>query len=80
MAYNENAGHYKTNRIMTVVLKNKSNTNITVSEIGWFLAVPKEYGAEEGSNYFRVMMAREVFEPAPIKIGEVRAFTMSIEM
>lgn len=80
LAYNENAGHYKTNRIMTVVLKNKSNTNITVSEIGWFLSVPKEYGAEEGSNYFRVMMAREVFEPVTIKQGEVRAFTMSIEM
>lgn len=80
LAYNENVEHYKTNRIMTVVLKNKSNTNITVSEIGWFLAVPKFYGTEEGSDYFRIMMAREVFEPVTIKPGEVRAFTMAIEM
>ena len=80
LAYNENAGHYKTNRIMTVVLKNKSNTNITVSEMGWFIAVPKQMDINADSEYYRLLLAREVFEQVIIKPGEVRAFTMSIEM
>ena len=80
LAYNENADHYKTNRIMTVVLNNKSESDITVSEMGWFIAVPKYIDIEASSEYHRLMLAREVFEPVTIKPGEVRAFTMSIEM
>lgn len=80
LAYNENADHYKINRIMTVVLNNKSESDITVSEMGWFIAVPKNIDIDAGSEYHRMMLAREVFEPVTIKPGEVRAFTMSIEM
>lgn len=82
LAYNENTDHYKINRIMTVVLRNKSENDINVSEMGWFIAVPTpdDNSSEENRNYYRMMLAREVFEPVTIKPGEVRAFTMSIEM
>lgn len=82
LAYNENTDHYKINRIMTVVLKNKSENDINVSEMGWFIAVPTpdNNASEQTGEYYRMMLAREVFEPVKIKPGEVRAFTMSIEM
>lgn len=72
---------YKTNRVYTITVKNNSNEDITVSEIGWFLAwcTDGTTGATP-SAYFKNLMAREVFEPVTIKPGEVRAFPMSIEM
>lgn len=72
---------YTTNRVYTITVKNNSNEDITVSEIGWFLAwcTDGTTGATP-SAYFKNLMAREVFEPVTIKTGEVRAFTMSIEM
>lgn len=77
-SYKEN---YKTNRVFTITVKNNSNEDITVSEIGWFLAwcTDGTTGATP-SAYFKNLMAREVFEPVTIKQGEVRAFPMSIEM
>jgi hypothetical protein len=72
---------YTTNRVYTITVKNNSNEDITVSEIGWFLAwcTDGTTGATP-SAYFKNLMAREVFEPVTIKPGETRAFTMSIEM
>lgn len=80
LAYNENVDHYKINRIMTVVLRNKSENDITVSEMGWFIAVPVDNETTQSGEYHRMMIARETFEPVTIKPGEVRTFTMSIEM
>lgn len=77
-SYKEN---YNTNRVFTITVKNNSNEDITVSEIGWFLAwcTDGTTGATP-SAYFKNLMAREVIEPVTIHPGEVRAFTMSIEM
>lgn len=72
---------YKTNRVYTITVKNNSNEDITVSEIGWFLAWCTDGTTEATpSAYFKNLMAREVFEMVTIKPGEVRAFPMSIEM
>lgn len=71
---------YKTNRVVTVTVKNNSTEDITVSEMGWFIAVPVDSDIKQTGEYYRMMLAREVFEPVTIKPGEVRAFTMSIEM
>lgn len=76
-AYKE---EYKTNRVVTVTVKNNSTEDITVSEMGWFIAVPVDASIEQTGEYYRMMLAREVFEPVIIKPGEVRAFPMSIEM
>lgn len=76
-AYKE---EYKTNRVVTITVKNNSTEDINVSEMGWFIAVPVDNSIEQTGEYYRMMLAREVFEPVTIKPGEVRAFTMSVEM
>lgn len=76
-SYKEN---YNTNRVYTITVRNNSAEDITVSEMGWFCAMSFDGGTQSGSNYYRVMLAREVIEPVTIHPGEVRAFTMSIEM
>lgn len=71
---------YKTNRVYTITVRNNSADDITVSEMGWFCAM-SFYGALlPDGQYDRVMLAREIIEPVTIHPGEVRAFTMSIEM
>ena len=70
---------YTTNRVYTITVKNNSNEDITISEIGWFLAWCTD--GTTGSTlsaYFRNLMAREVFEPVTLQPGETRPFTMTI--
>lgn len=76
-AYKE---EYKTNRVVTITVRNNSLEDITVSEMGWFIAASVDNSIDQTGEYYRMMLAREVFEPVTIKPGEVRAFTMSIEM
>lgn len=71
---------YKTNRVYTITVRNNSAEDITVSEMGWFCAMSFNGGTHSDSDYYRVMLARDVIEPVTIKPGEVRAFPMSIEM
>lgn len=71
---------YKTNRVYTITVRNNSAEDITVSEMGWFCAMSFNGGTQSDSDYYRVMLARDVIESATIKPGEVRAFPMSIEM